>query len=181
MFNVLPDSLKDNIIREYKERRWVVILLFFIFAQLIFLVFMMPSWIISKSRELDVIEQVSKMDKSETFSTANSLKPVIRTLNNELGIINRTLEYQEFTPIFDAVLSKKTNSIKITDISYVGNSSTTAVMVLQGVSSTRDALVNFKEGLADLKLFKTIDLPISNYAKEKNIDFSITLISSPAK
>lgn len=180
MFNLLPDSLKENITKEYKERRWVVILLFVIFIQASFIIFTMPSWVVSNSKQNDLADDVKALDSSSMLSTANSLKPIIKSINTELGIIDKNLKYQEFVPVLDAVISKKLSSIKITDVSYVSNSSSTAILVIQGVSSTRDALVNFKDNLASLKIFKNIDLPISNYTKDKNIDFSMTITTTGA-
>jgi hypothetical protein len=69
----------------------------------------------------------------------------------------------------------KTNSIKINQFSFSPNSTSTETINLQGVSATRDSLVNFKKSLDESGLFKSIDLPVSNFTKDKNISFNMTL------
>jgi Tfp pilus assembly protein PilN len=47
---------------------------------------------------------------------------------------------------------------------------------LTGIASTREALRSYDASLAALPYVKSADLPISDYAKESSISFTITLI-----
>jgi len=178
MFNLLPDSLKGEIIKEYRLRLIVVILVFIMFIILSFIIFMSPSLVVSYFRENELKQRVEVLDKTAGASNINSIKPVIKSLNSDLSSIDKTLKYSEVVPLINSVLSEKTSSIYITDISYTSISSSTASVVVQGVSTTRDALVSFKKSLEDTKIFKSIDLPISNLAKDKDIKFSMTMVSN---
>lgn len=177
MFNLLPDSLKQEITKEYKLRRFIIIVIFFVFIEVSFMIFMLPSFIVSYSKEKEVELRVQIVDKSSSSSNVNSVKSVIRSLNNDLNIIDKTSKYLEVIPIIDIILSKKTNSIKITDFSYTSLSTSTATLAIQGVSSTRDVLVEFKKNLGESGVFKNIDLPISNLAKDRDIKFSMVMVS----
>lgn len=178
MFNLLPDSLKSEIIKEYKLRLFIISLIFVVFIELSFIVFLSPSFVISYYREKDVELRVEALEKSSVTANANSIKPIIKSLNSDLNTIDKTLQYAETIPIIDAVISEKNNFIQITDISYISLSTSTATIVIQGVSLTRDSLVNFKKSLEDSKNFRNIDLPISNLAKDRDIKFSMTMISN---
>ncbi len=178
MFNLLPDSLKGEIIKEYKLRLFIVSLFFVVFIELSFIVLLFPSLVISYYREKDVELRVETLEKSSGVTNANSIKPVIKSLNSDLNTIDKTLQYSEAIPIIDIVLTEKTKLVQITDISYISLSSSTATIVVQGVSLTRDALVNFKKSLEVSNNFKNIDLPISNLAKDRDIKFSMTMISN---
>lgn len=178
MFNLLPDSLKAEIINEYKLRLFIVSLFFVVFVELSFIVLLFPSLVISYYREKEVETRVAALEKSSGVANANSIRPIIKSLNSDLAIIDKTLQYSEAIPIIDIVLFKKTNSIHITDISYISLASSTATIVVQGVSVTRDALVNFKKSLEDSNSFINIDLPISNLAKDRDIKFSMTMVSN---
>lgn len=175
MFNLLPDSLKEEIIKEYKLRKLIIVLLIIVFLQASFFVFMMPSWVNLSNKENELLERVKKFDNSPIVSGANALKLTVKLLNSEAIVMDKTLEYQEFIPILNTIISNKTNSIKITDVLFTSISSSTSMLVVQGVSSTRDDLVNYKNTLDQTKMFKSVDLPVSNLAKDRNIVFSINL------
>jgi hypothetical protein len=175
MFNLLPESLKDRIKKEYNLRRLIVGFFFILFLQTAFFIFMLPSWMISKYKEETSSARVIQLDNSELLSNSNAIRPVIRSINAELILIDRSLEYPKISPYLDSILSMKTNSIKINQFSFSPNSTSTETINLQGVSATRDSLVNFKKSLDESGLFKSIDLPVSNFTKDKNISFNMTL------
>jgi hypothetical protein len=51
-------------------------------------------------------------------------------------------------------------------------------MMITGSAATRTALQSFKEELASLPFVTSADLPISAFAKESDIPFSITVTGS---
>ncbi|HEY0220681.1 MAG TPA: hypothetical protein VGC58_00465 [Candidatus Paceibacterota bacterium] len=175
MFNLLPDSFKEDLTREYHLRRFIIVLFFVIFIQISFFILMLPSWVTSLSKEKEVTLRVEKMNESPLISSLNMIKPTIKALNSEIILMDRYLDYPEAMPFFSTVLSKKETSIKINQFSYTAIGSSTATISLQGFSATRDSLVEFKKSLDDLKIFKSVDLPISNYAKDRDINFSMTI------
>ncbi len=175
MFNVLPENLKQKVKAEYKIRRMTVILISVLFLQMSFLVFLLPSWIISVYKEKDAISQVEDVKQSSLSKGASPIASVITDTNKKLFFINSLLTYQQVSPIIDSVLSNKTPSISLNEFSYTSGNASTSTLVLGGVSATREALVAFVKSLEKSGAFKTVDLPVSNLAKDKNIDFSINL------
>lgn len=175
MFNLLPDSLKSQIVTEYKIRRFLVILVFILLLQATLLIFVFPSWIISESKLQDSQTRVSELEKTKIINDPVSVKPIIKSINNELSVIDKSLEYPKIVPILNAVLSKKTSTIKVRQFTYSSNSSSTAQVSIKGISVTRESLVDFKKSLDSLGIFKSVDLPISNYAKDRDIDFSMNI------
>jgi hypothetical protein len=178
MFNLLPDSLKKEIKAEYKLRVIIVILVFVLFIQLSFLVFIFPSWLISLYKEKETVAQAEEMSKSERVSNINSLTSIVTDTNTKLNMLNNTLEYPEFLPLANSILAQKTSSIKLDQFYYTSQSPVTGTISLNGVSATRDSLVAFVKSLQETKLFKSVDLPVSNLTKDKNIKFSLTLTIS---
>lgn len=176
MFNLLPDSFKDEMIKEYNLRRFLIVIMFVFFIQITFFIFLLPSWLISNSKEESSKLRLAQLESSKLLSESATIKTVVKNINAELGIIDKSLEYPVFTKYLDSILDKKTPNIKISMFSYVSNSSSTATVIIKGISATRDSLVEFKNSLDALKIFKSIDLPISNYAKDKDIEFGMNLI-----
>ena len=63
------------------------------------------------------------------------------------------------------------SSVAITDLS-----TSTAVIVMQGVAPTRESLVAFKTRLEGLSPGNQIDLPISGFARSKDLPFSLKVL-----
>lgn len=175
MFNLLPENLKESIRKEYKHKRLVVILFFIVSVQATFLIFLFPTWLVSYHKQMEISTQSEQMSKFLNDSNTNPATSVIKSINSKLNVINSALEYPKFLPLIDTVISKKTNKISITNFSYAPTASSSASLTLGGISSTRESLVSFVKSLEDTKLFSKVDLPISNLAKDKDIEFTINL------
>lgn len=175
MFNLLPDNLKKKIKTEYSLRRLIVVIFSVVFVQVVCLVFLFPSWLISSYKEDDIISQTEEMSKSELLSSASSTASDIISINSKLNAIDSSLSYLTIIPYINGIISNKTGDIHISDFTYTSNSSTTGTITLNGVSLTRESLVGFVKSLEGSDLFKSVDLPISNFAKDRNINFSINI------
>ncbi len=175
MFNLLPENLRKQITGEYRLRLAVISILLVIFIQVSFLVFLSPSWLVSYYKEKEYSLQSDELNKSLSTLDISSTTAFIKSFNTKLGIINDSLEYPKFIPIVDGILSKKNNNIRISGIYYSVNSATAGTLTLEGIGDTRESLVSFSENLRSIEHFKKVDLPISNLAKDKNIDFTISV------
>ena len=85
------------------------------------------------------------------------------------------MEYPKAIPFIGVILSKKTPAISINQFGYTSLGKNTATMSIGGISQTRESLVSFVKSLNESGIFESVDSPISNFTKEKNIDFLITL------
>ncbi len=175
MFNLLPENLKDTIRKEYKFRKIIVILLFIISLQISFLIFIFPTWLISLYNEKEVLAESENVKKQLSDLNISPATLTIKSLNTKLNIINTTLEYPKILPLFNTIISKKTNSIQIDEFLYTLVQNNTAEIIIGGTSLTRESLVSFVKSLEDTKSFKQVNLPISNLAKDRNINFSISM------
>lgn len=176
MFNLLPNNLRESLKKEYNFRKIVLSLLFVLFIQISFLIFIFPTWLVSNSKEREVAIRGEAMNKYLSSLNIASTTSNIKSINAKLAVIDKALQYPEIIPFINNILSKKTSSISITDIMYTtNNDGKSSVMVIQGVSATRETLNSFVKSLEGLGLFKSVDLPISNFAKDKNLSFAINL------
>ncbi len=156
-------------------RKFIVVLSFVLFTQITFLVFLLPSWLTTFYREKDLVLQTEKMNQSFSVLNASSTRDIIKSLNQKVGLINATMEYPELVPVVNSVLSNKTPYIRINQFAYKTNTATSSTLIIQGVSATRDSLSGFIDGLQKSGSFKKIDSPISNFTKDRDIKFSITM------
>ncbi len=175
MFNLLPENLRKSIVSEYRLRLTVVVMFFVILIQISFLIFLFPSWLVSFYKEKDFSNQSDELSKSLSTLDISSTTSFIKSFNSKIGIINESLEYPRFVPILDDILAKKSGTIRISGIYYTVNSINSGTLTLEGIGDSRESLVSFSDGLKSIEYFKKVDLPISNLAKDKNIDFTISI------
>ena len=175
MINLLSPIEKKKILKEYHLRLTIVVMVFVILIQVSFLIFLFPSWLVSFYKEKDFSSQSDELNKSLSTLDISSTTSFIKSFNTKIGIINDSLEYPKFVPILDDVLAKKTGAIRITGMYYTVNSINSGTLTLEGIGDTRESLVSFSDSLKTIGYFKKVDLPISNLAKDKNIDFTISI------
>lgn len=174
MFNLLPEIFKEEIKSEYKLRRWIVALSLVLFLLVSFLVMAFSMWIISMDKEEDVTQQIEKQKETLTSQNANDILNVINSTNKKLSIFDKVMKYPEILPIYNTIISNKTPEISLRGFSYLIGQTETNVVVT-GISGTREALVAFVKNLNDSGSFTSVDLPVSNLAKQKNLEFNISI------
>lgn len=178
MFNLLPEALKNEIKKEYFIRKVLLSLVFVIFIQIIFLVFIFPTWLISNLKQADVVLRGEAMNRHLSSLNIASTTSDIKSLNAKLAVMDSSLRYPALIPFVNSILSQKTKSIVINNFVYTSKDDSNAGISLEGISSTREALTTFVKNLQATGLFKSVDLPISNFTKDKNLNFSINITIS---
>ena len=163
---------------DYRIRRLFVILLVILFLQISFLIFLSPSWVNSFFREKEIVYQLDEIDKSSSYQDANTTSLIIESTNVKLKIINTDLEYPKVVPLIRSILSNKIYGISINGLSYKSSEATKATIIVSGVSKSRESLIAYVNALKKSDIFSVVDLPISNLAKDKDVDFSINLTVS---
>lgn len=116
-------------------------------------------------------------DMNSNLSVLNiaSTTSNVKKLNNNLIIMDKVLSYPKLTHYLNIIFLNKTKTILIDDISYIDINEKNATITVNGKSATREALLTLVKNLQTSGVFLSVDLPISNYAKEKDLDFSIKL------
>ncbi len=175
MFNVLPDIFKNDIRKNYSFRRWVVVCLCIVGIQISLLIFALPSIVVSHYKEKELQLDVDAFHSLRIASRSNAPLDIIPRTNNMLHILDTTLEYPRVVPIVETILAQKNTGIRLTSFAYVFSDATHATVSIQGYSASRESLVSFVKSLRESTLFASVDSPVSNLAKEKNIDFVITV------
>lgn len=173
MFNLLPEADKKNVLKEYSMRRAVVILLFLLVAGLIALVTALPSKLLSSSKFKGVQKQI---EVSKTIAILNEEAK----LTSSLSLVNSKLTAlkdaggSSIVDLIERIIVKKGQSIKIRGISYIRNVDKSTIS-LSGVTQNRESLLNFVKSLKTEPLWSEVNLPVSNFAKEKDAEFTIEI------
>ncbi len=175
MFNLLPEKIRAEIRKEYNHRRLVMILVFVIFLQVAFTIFLFPTWLMSVNKEKDVMMRSEDMNKNLSSLNISSTTSNIKSINSILTIIDSKLQYPDIVSFMNLVLSKKATSTSISDIVFIVNGPKKMNINLQGVSATRDSLSAFSRSFQKIEEFKNVDVPLSSYTKDKDLSFSVDI------
>ncbi|MEI6316488.1 MAG: hypothetical protein WCO65_02040 [bacterium] len=177
MSNLLPVQEKKHLKLLYKKRFAVIALRACMVLCLAASLCLLPSFIYSKNEENSLLVKKAMLDRQATGELKQSLISAIADINTRLAVFNRQNFLSPITASFiDPILQSKTSSVSLTNMSYVVNpNSTIATVTLSGVSVSREAILMFASNLKSMPGVSNVDVPITNFIKESNMPFTITL------
>lgn len=175
MFNLTPTSLKERISKDYKERLFVVWLFSISVFSIILLIFLLPTFVYVYFEEKNTRTNADLIKNSVQFKKADDVVIAIKETNEQLKALVAAQDPQSPTDIIQKSIQSKNSFIHINEIEYKSVTATTSTLVLTGVADKRESLQDFVTKLKSVEGFSDVVLPVSNFAKDKNIDFSITI------
>jgi hypothetical protein len=129
----------------------------------------------SVNKEKDVMMRSEDMNKNLTNLNIASTTTNIKSINTQLTIIDNKLQYPDVISFINLVLSKRATSTTISDIVFTVNSAKKMSINLRGNSATRGSLSSFSKSLQTISEFKSVDVPLSSYTKDKDLSFSVDI------
>lgn len=176
MSNLLTTNEKDIVVKEYRLRLAVVSTSALGVLMIIGVISLFPSYVLSNSKYKIIENELSIITEQIEKEALGDPEEIIADTNNKLTILeaNSGLGINAYEVIRE--LTERTNlDIHIKDIFYNNNNKDNIKLSINGISNDRGGLLAFVRGLEDSAMFSDIDLPISNFVKDKDIDFSITI------
>lgn len=175
MFNLIPNSVKAQILKDYKKRRGVL----WIFGALVFsctlLIFILPTYAYVLFEEKNMRIDAELVKNSSQLKKADEVVGTIKETNEQLKALSAIGNPIRPMDTIGKAMQVKDGFIHIEEIEYKEVTATTSSLVLKGVADRRESLREFVTKLEATKGFSAVVLPVSNFAKEKNIDFSISI------
>ena len=175
MFNLLPENLKKIVRSEYLFRFLVTATVCLIILELCFMVVLAPSWFLVFYKEKALENNIEEMKRLEGLKNVETFSSNIKLLNSQLHILDTRLDYSPLSSTLETVLSNKRANIHLISFNYSVSGPATTTIAIAGISDTRESLVSFVKRLENSGKFIKVDLPVSNLAKEKDINFSVNL------
>ena len=138
---------------------------------------LMPAYFFSTQREKFISDKLVGLSLEPVPELSSDLSANIKELELRIEMINKNKlnEYFITQNIIDIISSKKTAAIKINRISYQKKGANKEI-VIAGIASSREDLLDFRRSFEQDANFKKVDLPISNFIKGSNIMFHLVLI-----
>ncbi|MCC6323916.1 hypothetical protein IT400_03960 [Candidatus Nomurabacteria bacterium] len=175
MINVLPQNEKIVLHKEYIIRFITICL--FIFSGFVFLVsfLLMPAYVVSKNKATTLEIQLQKYNDSNPESSGNNLANIVTEINQRLELINKNLQPKNVTEdVLGPILSAKLEGVKFSILTYGTTQEGKKTIQINGQALDRTSLRAFEDALRKDVHIESTNLPVSNFTKRTNIDFSLT-------
>lgn len=176
MTNLLPQIDQSAIKKEYKNRRVIVALLVLVGTIVVSAGFLLPSLILSNVK-LKTISSAAEKARiaNEEQTKDNASSALLKSTEDKLALLKTKDAESPVTSVIDLITKNKSANIRIKEISYEHKDDGSGHVVLAGLSKDRESLTDFLHQMQAVSFFKTVDLPVSNFAKDKDINFSMQI------
>lgn len=172
--NLLPIERRRTLAREYYVRLSVAVVSFVTALALVSIVLLIPTYVLlaegarTKEAHLISIESALSSTNEATLSTR------LAALNSNAATLSALARAPSVSATIRSALAVSRPGITLFGFVY-----TPATLALSGVAATRDALRGYQLALSSMSFTRSADLPVSAYAKDSNIPFTITITLAP--
>ena len=178
MFKLLTDEEKQKVTHEYTLRRAIVMLFAFIMVSVVGIIGLLPSYILSSARENEVIERTRIMERAGERGDKLELQAWLRETSRELEVLSPKLDTDRPSDFIKRILDQRVTGLRITGLSWAKVEDKIALSV-SGVALDRQTLITFEDRINASGYFSEVILPISNLARDRDIDFQIKFSPVP--
>lgn len=178
MINLIPNEEKKKIRKDFYMR--VVIVSFFVLGLSILVsnIMLIPALFYASLEKKLAQNHFDQNQNKLSLDLGENNKAIIENLENKINIVKKAKEnnFLVSEKVINVLLNKKTEGIKINQISFTSDEAKGKIININGQALSREKLLFFKKNLEKDGNFKNIDLPISNFIKSTDIEFSLILI-----
>lgn len=175
MRNLLSEQNKKIIRREYLTRVFSIGLIFLFITSVLGSVFLLPSFFFSRAKEEAVRTSAEIVRKSVEFREKNSPDVLLEEVKQKLELLSSKNGGILVQDIVIKITDEKPRGVSLYRISYMELTEERSRITLTGIASKREDMLSFRKYLEQNTLFSSVRLPVSNLAKDKDIEFSIEI------
>lgn len=178
MINLVPPVAKKSIITEYWIRVasvWLMLWAFTIFAAASML---LPTYVLINSR-VSTYEASAAAASQKVADYQNASQSLIRASQQAKLIVDEK-EVPQFSKYIWLLKELQGEGIQFTMMSIQRAEGGTDINSISvgGVASSRETLASLRDRLKADERIESVDLPISNLARDKDIVFNMTIVPS---
>lgn len=177
--NLVPASAARALRREYFVRLATMSLGLATLAIAVHGVLLLPAYLYAHAEANREQAQLDRMAASASTAQERAVKAQIASVQSDIAYLGRLSKQPTASGAIRAVLAVPHPGIRLSGFTFTAPASDAqAGMAVSGTASTRDALRAYAASLGQLPYVSKADLPISAYAKDSDIPFTVTLTGS---
>ncbi|MFA4890626.1 MAG: hypothetical protein WC587_03300 [Candidatus Paceibacterota bacterium] len=177
MINLLPIENKILVKKEYLKRLVLVFGFFsLITAAIAVLLLVFLLFLVDKEKN-DYEEYFTLQQKHLSFLNEEEVVSFVNEINSKVKFFEENgKKEKKASEIIKIITETKTKGILINYFSLsVGLPAQAGKISFNGTAKTRNELLSFVESLKKEQVFKKVDSPISNFLKESNVKFNVSI------
>jgi len=179
--NLLPPERQGALRRDYATRLVVVGIVLVTILIVVAGILLFPTYVYLSSSQS--AKQARLTSINTALSSANEIELSTRliALKNDAAVLSALAKAPSAVANVRALLALPTPGILLTGISYstTGGKTPGSQLTVSGTAQTRDALRGYQLALQGAPFARVVALPVSAYAKDSDIDFTITITLAP--
>lgn len=137
-------------------------------------VLLLPSYLYADSQARDREAELMLRSAALEGSEEEEIGARVSRLSEDASYLVGLGAVPKASSAISAVLTLPRDGIRLVGFSFAPKEEG-AVMTVSGLASTRESLRRYEQALASQPYVTSASLPISAYAKERDIDFTVTL------
>ena len=177
MANLITEKQKKALKLDYRIRLCAVILFMICLLGFFILAYVVPYYVSLDKKDLKVAEQFKSVIGVENKENiGESASQVVARTVEELKVVG--LYYQKSTSpsvYFSKVIQNKNSSVRIMSLSFNLGLDGQSKLLVGGIAQSREGLVSFIEDLKVKAGFASVESPISDFAKDRDISFTLNI------
>lgn len=175
--NMLPKERAHKLISEYYFRFGVVIMVMVIFIEFVATILLVPTYIFLERSGRAKEAHLASVETALASYDNGALSSSLAALSNEADTITALANTPSVSTIMRSALAIPHPGVTLSGLTYtppVGKNPST--LAISGTAQTRDALREYQIALQSSSFASSANLPVSAYAKDTDITFTITVL-----
>ncbi len=176
LINLLPKSITKAFLRDYRFRVatfGLVLVAFVIFINGLLLI---PAYLYAHTHIVALQTKLNGIDQSTKTDDQTQITTRLSNLSKEQKYLIQKQKAPQASALLNAVLKVSRPGIALSSFTVtMPEGSGSGTIILAGNADTREDLRAYTVALGTLPFISSVNLPISAYASESDIAFTITL------
>ncbi len=173
MINLIPAEAKKHLVREYWMRTITVWFFLWSFAIALGVAVLVPSYVLINLQ----VNAYSSSAQSADEKNANfeSVAKELERASKTAASLSDHFSHPPMTEYLSILKEFESSDISVTQIALTRDGNEAGPVKMTGVAQDRQALAAFRTRMLESDYIESVDFPISNLAKDKQIPFEMTV------
>ncbi len=173
MINLLPQHAKKELVKEYWLRTVTVWCLLWSLTILIGIILLVPPYMLISLQTNAYRESAeSATEKNESY---DAVAKELTRASERASAMSDHFARPAAASYLELLKQFENESLSITQIGFEKNAEGVLPIKVSGVAKDRQALAGFREAMLANEAIESVELPISNLAKDKDIVFDVVV------
>lgn len=178
--NLLSSERQRALARNYFLRFGVVCIMFLIMLTFVSAVLLVPTYVYLAKSVSAKEAHLATIESAFSSASEKELSARLAALSSDVAILTALADAPSVSKIMSAVLAVSRPGITLSSFTYTpAEGKTPGTLIISGTAMTRDALRNYQLALQSAPFAVSATLPVSAYAEDTYIAFTITVTLAP--